>query len=105
MKYTIHKCFYIKSRKTKIQLLYTDTVFIKGASGSFSLQNNKRSIYLRTFVHIARPIFSSSCQNKGRYIKKRCNAIFMFILCGAIFPSLYICIVTNIDKSSGQKYF
>ena len=50
--YEIHNRFYIESCKTKIQLLYTDTVFLKGASGSFSLQNNMKSIYLRTFVHL-----------------------------------------------------
>ena len=45
-------CFYIESCKTKIQLLYTDTVFLKGASGSFSLQNNMKfflSTNIRTF--------------------------------------------------------
>ena len=102
--YEIHNRFYIESCKTKIQLLYTDTVFLKGASGSFSLQNNMKSIYLRTFVHLhsqARPYFRKIMKNQGAGY----NAMYyVYILC-CYFSQLYICIVTNIDKSSGQKYF
>ena len=72
--------FILKVAKQKSNYYYTDTVFIKATSGSFSLQNNKRSIYLRTFVHSQANIFVKL--SKQGYIKKRWNAIFyVYIVC------------------------